>query len=86
MHSIVYKYSPKSLHNMIQTNVTRELAYELRNNNLIYVPNARIDLFKRFPLYSLPTLWNSFGDGIYYSNPVTFSIATKMQLFSELNE
>ena len=56
MHSIHYDYAPSSFRNIFQKNCNREIIYELRN---AAVPAARIELFKKFPLFTFPTAWNS---------------------------
>jgi hypothetical protein len=61
MHSIHYKYSPKSFYNMFVSNVDRNLIYELRNEHLLYLPFSCIDWFKKFTPYSLPYEWNNLG-------------------------
>ena len=55
MHSIHYDYAPSSFRNIFPKNCNREIIYELRNA----VPAARIELFKKFPLFTFPTAWNS---------------------------
>jgi hypothetical protein len=85
MHSLFYNYAPRSFSNSTRRNETNENDYNLRNQNIMYVPRARIDQFKRLPIYNLPNLWNMAGDLIHYSNPITFSVALKLQLFENLN-
>ena len=82
MHSIHYEYAPKSFHNIFTKNLSREINYELRNADAYLVPAARIELFKKFLLYTFPTAWNEVGIFAYYSNRITFSIALKEHLFS----
>jgi hypothetical protein len=84
MHSIVYGYGPKSFKNTIKNNDNRDTGYNLRTGNLMYVPFARIEMFKRLPIYYLPSIWNQAGDVVYYSNPCTFQIALKSELFESL--
>jgi hypothetical protein len=84
MHSIVYKYGPKSFHNTIRTNNDRDVGHNLRSNDLLYVPSARIELFKKCPIYYLPSSWNATGNLIFYSNPITFIHALKSELFDTL--
>ena len=81
MHSIHYEYAPKSFHNIFTKNLSREINYELRNADAYLVPAARIELFKKFPLYTFPTAWNEVGIFAYYSNRITFSIALKEHLY-----
>jgi hypothetical protein len=83
-HSIMYKYSHPPLQTMMRRNETRDTGYELRNNEHLLVPHPKTDFFKRFPLYKFPTVWNEAGDVIYHSNPITFSIALKMELLEKL--
>jgi hypothetical protein len=85
MHSIHYKYSPKSFHNMFVSNVDRNLNYELRNEHLLYLPFVRIDWFKKFPPYSLPNEWNNLGiEFQHQSNKLTFSLLLEEFLFDML--
>jgi hypothetical protein len=86
MHSIVYDYGPKSFRNTVKNNENRDVGYNLRSGNLMFVPAARIELFKRIPLYYLPLCWNMAGDVIHYSNPCTFQIALKSELFESLKQ
>jgi hypothetical protein len=72
---------------MFTTNVQRNLNYELRNIHAITVPFARIEWFKKFPLYSLPSAWNSLGTELtHQSNKMTFSLLLKEYLFDKLCE
>ena len=75
MHSMRYNYAPKSFDNVFVRNNDRDINYTLRNNDEFTLPMVRIELFKRFPLYSFPQAWNSLGDLIFQSNKVTFQIA-----------
>jgi hypothetical protein len=85
MHSIYYKYSPKSLHDMFPTNAARNLNVELRNIHAITLPFVRIDWFKKFPLYSLPSAWNDLGTELtHQSNKMTLSILLKEHLFRSM--
>ena len=84
MHSVHYDYAPKSFQNIFFLNVNRDINYELRNADAYLVPAARIELFKKFPLFSFPTAWNEVGLLAYYSNKITFSIALKEHVFSLL--
>ena len=84
MHSIHYEYAPKSFHNIFTKNLIREINYELRNADAYLVPAARIELFKKFPIYSFPVAWNEVGILGYYYNIVTFKVALKEHLFSLL--
>ena len=84
MHSIHNNYAPKSFSDIFIKNNTREIGYELRNSDAYKVPAARIELFKKFPIYSFPVAWNEVGILGYYNNKITFEIALKEHLFSLL--
>jgi hypothetical protein len=74
MHSVKYEYCPKSFLDVFRKIDTDNLVYELRYPNEFEVPRARIELFKRIPLYTLPLEWNNCGDLRFYVNPTTFKI------------
>ena len=83
MHSIAYNYTPLSFREIWLTNGTRNNEYNLRNNDLFILPNFRVELFKRLPLYSLPALWNEQPDSLrYQQNRITFKIALTDHLFN----
>jgi len=84
MHSIFYEYAPISFRHIWQKNNMRNNDHNLRNANDFTLPNPRLELFKRFPIYSLPLEWNQAGVLTLYENRVTFRHALKEQLFSEL--
>jgi hypothetical protein len=88
MHSVKFGYCPKSFLNVFLRNEHGNAAYELRNIVDFIVPRARIELFKRMPLYSLPDEWNKAGDLQFYQNSATFKIvlkATLLHKFAEAN-
>jgi hypothetical protein len=85
MHSIVNKYSPKSLHNIFQQNDQRDINQDLRNANDYSVPFPRIELFKKSLLFSLPTAWNNLTVLKFYQNKTTFIIALKDDLINSLH-
>jgi hypothetical protein len=85
MHSIVNKYSPKSLHNIFQQNDQRDINQDLRNANEYSVPFPRIELFKKSLLFSLPTAWNNLTVLKFYQNKTTFIIALKDDLINSLH-
>jgi hypothetical protein len=82
MHSLVYKYGPTTLINSVIKNEDRNTGHVLRNQEIMYVPTVKTEIFKRFPLYILPSSWNAAGNLIFYSNPITFRIALFMNLLS----
>jgi sarcosine oxidase/L-pipecolate oxidase len=74
MHSVKYEYCPKSYLDVFTKIDIDNNAYELRYPNEFEVPRARIELFKRIPIFSLPSDWNNCGDLRFYSNVATFKI------------
>jgi hypothetical protein len=86
MHSVYFKYSPKSFNNTWTRNSDRNLSQNLRDENLFALPNPRIEFFKKMPIYSLPSEWNNSGVLMLYDNPITFTHALREQLFLELEE
>ncbi len=86
MHSVVYRYCPSSFYQAWQiNNDIREHDHELRNQNMYHLPNHRIELFKRSPLYQLPLCWNALNKTKYHQNKTTFTIALKDKLIEDLN-
>jgi hypothetical protein len=67
-------------------NVDRQIERNLRNINDFTLPNPRLELFKKFPIYSLPLEWNNCGVLSLYENKTTFKFALKDQLFEEIQE
>ena len=86
MHSIYYQYAPISFENIWLTHTQHNPNYNLRNANDFILPNPRIELFKKIPIYSLPNAWNQAGNLTFYENRTTFSIALKNMLYENLLE
>jgi hypothetical protein len=84
MHAIAYKYNIESFNNTWHTNQHRNLDMELRNVNEFTLPLARRELFKKFPIYSLPWEWNQLGDTKLQRNQTTFKIQHTYDLFQSL--
>ncbi len=72
MHSYMFGKVPPSFFKMWQTNRERNVLKVLRNEDDIYVPPHRIELFKRMPLISFATAWNSVDDRKYIQNQKLF--------------
>ena len=51
MHSVYYEYAPLSFANTWNKNNERKLNQNLCNDELIMLPNPRIELFKKMPIY-----------------------------------
>jgi Reverse transcriptase (RNA-dependent DNA polymerase) len=82
MHSVKYRYCPKSFYDVFVLN-NDDIGYELRYYNEFILPRARIELFKRIPLYYLPFEWNNSGDLKFYQNRETFRIILRETLMRE---
>jgi hypothetical protein len=56
-----------------------------RNNAaLLHIPTPRIELLKKSPLYSLPSLWNELDDFKHQNCKTTFKISVKDKLLDEI--
>jgi hypothetical protein len=81
MHTVKYGNCPRSVNDVFIINNVEEPVYDLRYPNDFNVPRARIDLFKRVPLYSLPVEWNNCHDLRFYQNAATFKIVMIETMF-----
>ena len=86
MHAVHNDYAPAPFKHVFVKNNTRDVTYELRNAGAYVVPAARIEFFKKFPLYTFPTAWNNAGNLVFYNNKITFqkALALKEELFAML--
>ena len=84
MHSYVYNYAPAAFNGMWMDNEQRNTGYHLRNtdNNNVFVPFPRIELFKKSPLYSLPNTWNDLDHLKFQQNRFTFKWSLKCKYFN----
>ena len=80
MHSIHFKYAPRTLEHMCTSNSERSISQNLRNRNEYFVPRSNFSFFNRFPLYTLPQTWNNAGIVTFYNNTTTFKIALLNEL------
>jgi hypothetical protein len=53
MHSIVYKYGPKSFLETLQTNINCDQPDDLRNHEHFKIPFPRIELFNKIAILFL---------------------------------
>ena len=81
-HSIHNNYAPSSFANNWIKNSDRNVPHHLRNSDDYYVPPAKLAFFTRFPLYTLPKIWNNAGLITLYKNPTTFKIVLNEELQS----
>ena len=56
MHSVEYKYGPKTFHDIWQKNEARNLNYELRNNDLFTIPKINLVSLNNTPLFPISPL------------------------------
>jgi hypothetical protein len=85
MHSIAYDYAPKTFENTWTKNNARNTGHDLRNHDYFTLPLVRIESFRKFPIYSLASEWNSLGDNIRLQhNRTTFKIALMDELINSL--
>jgi hypothetical protein len=85
MHSYMFGKVPPSFFEMWQTNRDRNVMRVLRNADDIYVPPHRIELFKRMPLISFATAWNSIDDRKYNQNQKLFLKELRSDLLAGLD-
>jgi hypothetical protein len=84
MHSIEYDYAQTSFHNIWTKNLVNQGDRPLRNADNYSLPNPHTELFKKSPLYSLPSEWNKLDENRYISNRATFKTAIKYSLLLSL--
>ncbi len=84
MHSYIYNYAPSAFTDLWTYNNNRNVDYQLRNNNNenLIVPFARIELFKKSPLYFLPKTWNKLDHLRYQQNRFTLKWSLKCKFFN----
>jgi len=83
MHSIFYEYCPISMRESFVKN-QNDHNHDLRNINNFYVVRPRIDWFKKMPLFSFTSHWNSLQEDKLYQNRTTFQIMLKGRLLMNL--
>jgi hypothetical protein len=85
MHTIAYDYAPKTFANTWTKNNARNTGHDLRNQDYFTLPLVRIESFRKFPIYSLASEWNSLGDNIrLLRNRTTFKIALMDELINSM--
>ncbi len=78
MHSIEYKYAPKSFENTWLKNNERNADRELRNGNYFLLAQPRTETFKKSTFYALAFIWNNLAPGPKLKqNRITFKWALK---------
>ena len=89
MHSFVFNFLPSSFADTWHLNNSRHSAsnYQLRNEDDFYVPLARTEFLKNFPLTNLPKLWNSLPPDLkMIRQKLAFKIKLKELFLNNLDE
>jgi hypothetical protein len=87
MHSIAYEYAPATFENSWTKNNTRDIGHVLRNQDYFTLPLVRVEIFRKFPFYSLANEWNNLGDNIRLQhNRTTFRLALIDELISTMTQ
>jgi hypothetical protein len=81
MHSVKFNFCPKSFRDVFTRIDPTDNVYDLRYPNEFEVPRARIEHFKRIPLFTLPVEWNDCNELRFYQNPLTFKLTLLETLF-----
>jgi hypothetical protein len=84
MHNYHFKKLPLSFAELWLLNSERNNDRILRNANAYYIPQPRIELVKRFPLFTFPTAWNSENDDKYNPSQPAFLKNLKKRLLETL--
>jgi hypothetical protein len=86
LHTVRYNYNIESFNHLWQTNHQRNLDMDLRNANEFILPPVCRELFRKFPIYSLPWEWNQLGDSKLQRNRTTYKIQLTYVLFQSIPE
>jgi hypothetical protein len=84
MHSYYFKKLPLSFAELWMLNSERNPGRVLRNANDYYIPQPRIELVKRLPLFSFPSTWNSETDEKYIPSQHLFLKSLKKKLLDNM--
>ncbi len=60
--------------------------YNLCNNDLYNLPQIRLELFRKIPLYSLPFEWNNLGNFVFHKNKNLFRNLLKEKLLEDITD
>jgi hypothetical protein len=86
MHSVYNNYCNESFVNIWIKNEHWRTEHNLRNAKDFLLPRLRIELLRKFPVYSFVQVWNSLGDLKFEPNPITFKISLEEELLNQLDE
>jgi hypothetical protein len=85
MHSYYFQKLPLSFAQLWQTNIERNPERTLRNANDYFIPQHRIELVKKLPLYSFPAAWNSETEEKINPSQKAYLKALKSRLLVTMN-
>lgn len=85
MHPIYHGYALPVFQGLWPRNSDMDQRYELRNIDDFVLPKANFSSFRNTPPYSFPSTWNSYGPNKLQRNPITFKLALKEELLSQLS-
>ena len=85
MHAFVFNYMPNGFEGFFcRNNETQIHDYPMRNNDSFYIPRVKNDTLKRFPFYSIPSIWNDLPVHLKeISSKSLFRINLKLYLIQE---
>jgi hypothetical protein len=86
MHAVYNNYCNESFAGIWIKNEHRRIEHNLRNANDFLLPHLRIELFRKFPVYSFALVWNSLGDLKLQPNPITFKISLEEEILNQLDD
>jgi hypothetical protein len=85
MHSYYFQTLPLSFAQLWRTNIERNPERTLRNANDYFIPQHRIELVKKLPLYTFPAAWNSETDEKFKPSQKAYLKALKSRLLVNVN-
>jgi len=89
IQQVIYKHAPPIFHNLWPKNreMRQEMDRELRNDDDLYLPVAKMDNISRFPFYNCPKLWNDLPPSLQIvRNAIEFKTEFKKHLLDKLAE
>lgn len=86
IHEVQNGFAPSAFENIWPSNNSRNIEINLRNRSDLALPLPKTEMFKRFPAYTLPKLWNAQNFASkYHRNRLTFKTELKQELLNRLN-
>ena len=85
MHSYHFRKLPLSFAQLWLTNFERNPDRALRNANDYFIPQHRIELVKKLPLYTFPAAWNNETDEKFIPSQKAYLKNLKCRLIANVN-